>query len=465
MDLGRFFITTAIDYVNAPPHLGHAYEKIAADIMARYWKGRGAEVFFLTGTDEHGLKIAQAAEKQGKSPKALADEMALKYQAAWSALNIEYDNFVRTTDSYHEKFVKEFVQKIYDNDEIYKDKYQGIYCIGCEEYKTKEEIGPKQICPIHKTKCQLVEEEIYFFKLSKYQDQLIEMIQSKKMLIEPETRRNEIFQFLAKEPLKDLAISRSKVEWGVTLPWDHDQTVYVWVDALLNYITGSRGLWPPTLQIIGKDIFRFHAIIWPALLISAGYELPEKFFIHGFLTVDGQKISKSLGNVIDPIKLAQVYGPDALRYFLFREIPFGQDGDFSMDRFQKRYQSDLANDLGNLLQRVLIMKEKYKIKWEYKISAKVFHEINKAIEELRFSDALNMIWAMITEANQRIEMERPWDLAKSNPQKLEKMITALLEDLTEIGKLIEPFMPQTSRKIIDQLETGKASPIFPKKEA
>ncbi len=464
MDRGRFFITTAIDYVNSPPHIGHAQEKLAADVLARYWRGRGAEVFFLMGTDEHGTKVSQAAEKQNMKPKVFADEMALKYQAAWSFLNIRYDNFVRTTDGYHEKFVTEFLQKLYDNGEIYKDKYSGLYCVGCEEYKTKEELLDNQLCPIHKTKVQLVEEDIYFFKLSKYQDQLMEAIQSKKLIIEPEKRKNEIFQFLAKEPLRDLAITRSKVSWGIPVPWDKEQTIYVWVDALLNYISGSRGLWPPTLQLIGKDIFRFHAIIWPAMLLASGYELPEKLFIHGHLTVNGQKMSKTTGNVIDPIEISKVFGVDALRYFLFREVPFGEDGDFSIDRFEKRYKSDLANDLGNLVQRVMAMAVKFGINWNYLVTERKYRDINDSIENLKFSDALNAIWKLITEANQEIDMEKPWDLAKTNPQKLKLLISGLMQVLADISNLIDPFMPETSRKIIDQLKTKNFKPLFPRKK-
>jgi len=461
---GRFFITTSIDYVNSAPHIGHAYEKLAADVLARYWRKRGAETFFLTGTDEHGLKVMQAAQEHKMTPKKYADEMALKYQAAWSFLNVRYDSFIRTTDKDHEKFVKEFVQKLYDNGEIFKDKYSGLYCVGCEEYKTKEELLEGDICPIHKKKCQLVEEEIYFFKLSKYQNQLMEAIQSKKLVIEPEKRRNEIFNFLCKEPLRDLAITRSKVPWGITVPWDESQTIYVWVDALLNYISGSRGLWPPTLQLLGKDIFRFHAIIWPAMLLATGYELPEKLFVHGFITVNKQKISKTTGNVIDPIEIAKVYGVDALRYFIFREIPFGEDGDFSVDRFERRYQSDLANDLGNLLQRVLSMQKKYQIKWDYTLSSKVYKNVNEAMEDLRFSDALNLIWQLITEANKEIDMERPWELAKTNPSHLNKLISGLLIALSDIANLLEPFMPETSRRMIEELETGRIEPLFPRKK-
>ena len=464
MDYGRFFITTAIDYLNSVPHIGHAYEKIGADITARYWRGRGAEVYFLTGTDEHGAKVAQSALNKEIKPKEFVDEMADKYKTTWEALNISYDNFVRTTDPGHEKFVQDFMQKLYDNGDIYKDKYNGLYCVGCEEYKVVEDLEPGNICPIHKKECQKIEEEIYFFKLSKYQDQIIEAIQSKKFLIEPETRRNEIFKFIAKETLRDLAVSRSKVEWGIALPWDSSQTIYVWVDALLNYISGSKGLWPAQLQLVGKDIFRFHAIIWPALLIAAGYELPEKLFIHGFLTVNNQKISKTTGNVIDPVEIAQIYGADALRYFIFREVPFGADGDFSLDRFDSRYRSDLANDLGNLLQRTIVMANNSQVNWTYSQSIKKYPEIDAAMEELKFSEALTLIWKIISELNVQIDAEKPWVLAKTNPVKNEEILSGMLSTLSDIAKLIEPFMPETSAKMVAQLKNRKPEPLFPRKK-
>lgn len=464
MYTGRFFITTPIYYINEAPHIGHAYTTIAADILSRYWKKRGAEVFFLTGTDEHGLKVFQAAEKKRMKPKAFADEMALKYQAAWSFLNIKYDNFIRTTEPTHEKFVQDFLQKLYDNGEIYQDKYSGLYCVGCEEYKTREDLKPGNICPIHKTKCEEVFEEIYFFKLSKYQNQLMKLIQSKQLVICPEKRKNEVFQFLAKEPLRDLAISRTKVSWGIPVPWDKSQTIYVWFDALLNYISGSRGLWPPSTQLMAKDIFRFHAIIWPALLLASGYEIPEKLFIHGYFTINGEKMSKTVGNVIDPIEIAKVYGVDALRYFIFREVPFGEDGDFSIDRFEMRYKADLANDLGNLVQRVIAMAERYKIDWGYLMSDRKYFNINESIENLNFSDALGSIWKLITEANQQIDMEKPWELAKENSPKLKLLISSLLQFLADLSNLLEPFMPDTSREIINQLKTKNYQPLFPRKK-
>lgn len=456
-----FYVTTAIDYVTDPPHIGHAYEKLAADILSRYWRSRGMEVFFLTGTDEHGLKIAQAALKSGLPPKKFVDEMSIKYQAAWSALEIKYDNFIRTTDPEHEKYVQAFVQKLYDIGDIYKDRYQGLYCVGCEEYKVANELLDKELCPIHKTKCQAVYEEVYFFRLSKYQNLIIQIINADKIKIEPQAKKKEILQFLTSQKLQDLAISRSKVDWGIPVPWDRNQTIYVWVDALLNYITGARGIWPPYLHLIGKDIFRFHCVIWPALLLAAGIELPRKIFIHGFLTVGGEKLSKTRGNTINPLEITKIFGVDPLRYFLFREVPFGQDGNFSIQRFEERYKSDLANDLGNLVQRTISMANKYQIKWQYKITDKQFHEVDRAIENLEFHKALEWIWQMITEANKKIDNEKPWAIAQKNPQKLNEVICQLLDDISYIAKLIDPFLPETSWSIIEQLKSRKPYVLFP----
>lgn len=459
-----FFVTTAIDYASDVPHIGHAQEKIAADILARYWRRRGREVFFLTGTDEHGQKVFQAAQKKGIAPKQFVDNIALKYQATWSAIEIKYDNFVRTTDPAHEKYVQQFVQKLYELGEIYKDRYQGLYCVGCEEYKVKNELLPGNLCPVHKTACQAVYEDVYFFRLSKYKQQILNIIKQKKIIIEPESRRNEIISFLTKEPLHDLAISRSKVSWGIPVPWDNSQTIYVWIDALLNYITGSRGNWPPSLHIIGKDIFRFHCIIWPAMLLAVGLELPRKIFIHGFLTIDGERISKTKGNIIDPLQIAKIYGVDALRYFLFREAPFFQDGDFSVDRFEKRYASDLANDLGNLVQRVLTMANNAKIRWQYRTITKPFHQIDQAVEDLKFDRALELMWDIITEANQKIDAEKPWELAKTNPKQFTEVITQLLQSLSQIAYELDPFMPETSWSITEQLKSLKPYPLFPRKK-
>lgn len=458
-----FFITTAIHYVTDRPHLGHAYEMFAADILARYYRAQNKEVFFLTGTDEHGLKVAEAAKKNNIEPKVYADEIAKVYQETWKLLNISYDNFIRTTDPSHEKYVQEFLVKLNDAGEIYLDNYEGLYCVACEEYKNPSELIDGNLCPIHKTPCEKISEKVYFFRLSKYQKEIIEFIESDQLKVRPETKKNEILQFLKLEPLKDLAISRSKVMWGIPVPWDNKQTIYVWVDALLNYFTGSKGNWPPKLQLIGKDIFRFHAVIWPAMLLAAKLELPKEIFIHGFLTIDGEKISKTRGNIIDPVEIAKNYSADVLRYSLFREIPFGQDGDFSIRRLEERYQHDLANDLGNLVQRTLVMANKYEIKWEYQEVTTDDENINRAIENLEFNRALDLIWARISKSNQKIDQEKPWELAAKNRQELEKVIGDLLNEIVFTAKLLSPFMPEVSKKISEQLKSKNPEVLFPKK--
>jgi methionyl-tRNA synthetase len=482
----KFYITTAIDYVNAPPHLGHALEKIQTDVIARYHRILGEEVLFLTGTDENSLKNVQAAKEKGVSVKELVDKNARIFHELKEALNLSFDDFIRTTEERHVKGA----QKLWlvCKKDIYKKTYKGLYCVGCEEFYKESELE-NGLCPEHKTKPELVEEENYFFKLSKYQEKLKKIIESDELKIIPETRRNEVLSFI-EEGLEDICISRSAKRargWGIDVPGDSSQKIWVWMDALSNYITALgyaengkkfQEFWQKNenkLHVIGKGISRFHCIYWPAFLLSAKLPLPNKIFIHGYITVSGQKMSKSLGNVIDPFELVKKYGTDALRYFLLREILPFEDGDFTFEKFEKRYNSDLADGLGNLVARVINLAAKSKIqnsKSKMKIqNSKLEEEIKKtrrgwknALDDFKFNEALKAVWDLITFCDKYIEKERPWELVKSKVkiQESKVVISNLLLALTEIAKLLEPFLPETSERILKQIKTKKAEILFPK---
>ena len=367
-----FYITTAIDYVNANPHVGHAYQKIAADALARWNKLIGKEVFFLTGTDEHGKKIAKTAEKAGKSPREFVDENSKKFKDAWEKLGIKYDRFIRTTDKDHKVVVEKLTEKINEKGDIYKGEYEGLYCTDCEAYYTEKE-APDLTCSIHKKPLEKLKEESYFFKLSKYQKFLLEHYKAHPEFILPKERRQEIINRV-KEGLKDLSITRSSLEWGIPFPLDKKHVFYVWYEALINYYTATqtpktKKFWPADLHILGKDNTWFHTVIWPAMLKSAEIALPISTFNHGFLTFNNQKISKSLGNAISPISLVEKYGADATRYFCLRHFPFGEDGDFDEKALIERHNSELANKLGNLVSRVSTLAEKYGIEKSSAISS------------------------------------------------------------------------------------------------
>lgn len=472
----KFYITTPIYYTNQAPHIGTAYTTVAADVLARYYRKLGEDVFFLTGTDEHGDKIAQAAEKANKTTQEFVDEISELFKIAWKKLNISYDDFIRTTDEKHKKGVEKFLLKLKDSGKVYQDEYKALYCSGCEDFIFKKDLVDGK-CPYHKKEPELISETNYFFKLKDFLPQIKELIENDKIIIEPKERKKEVLSLL-KQDLGNLSISRQKVKWGIDLPFDKEQKTYVWVDALQNYITAIgygddskefKTYWPADLHLIAKDIVKFHAIFWPALLLATGLELPKKIFVHGFFTVEGQKMSKTLGNVIDPSYLVDKYGADAVRYFLLREISFGSDGDFSIKRLKERYNSDLANGLGNLVSRVLALSEKIKTKAkkankEFDLEIKsVQKKYKKAIEEIKFNEALESIWQLISFCDEYIEKNKPWELIKSDQEKAKEVLGQLLTVIEEIVNLLGPFMPETSEKILNQIKQNKKTEaLFPR---
>lgn len=479
----KFLITTAIGYINAPPHVGHALEYVQADVLARYHRLLGERVFFLTGTDEHGSKALSRAEKEGKDPQELADENAKKFQELDRLLEISHDFFIRTTDrKIHWPGVVKLWERLTKKGDIYKAKYKGFYCVGCEEFKVKKDlIGGK--CPIHEEKAEVLEEENYFFRLLKYKDKVKKIIETDKLEIIPASRKKEILNIIGEESY-DLSFSRpsKKLPWGIPVPHDKNHTIYVWGDALANYITGVGygwdekkflDLWPADIHLIGKDILRFHALYWPAMLISADLPLPKTIFVHGFITSGGKKMSKSLGNVIDPFGLIEKFGPDAVRYFLLKEIPPSDDGDITIDQFKNIYNGDLANGLGNLISRISALCERSKLSFvspKIKTSqAQLFrkNKIANFLEEFSFNDALRFIWQRIAAVDKKINQEKPWELLEKNGQdeKVKKVLQELVDDVREIASYLGPFLPEISVKIQKQFMGPKITqekPLFPR---
>jgi len=466
--MSKFYITTPIYYVNDKPHLGHAYTTVAADVLARYHRMIGDKVFFLTGTDEHGLKIRKSAEKAGKTPQEWCDENSAKFELVWDSLNISYDNFIRTTNPSHIEVVKRAIKELVGKNLIYRGKYEGLYCVDCEQYYSPKELI-NGLCPIHRKKPVKLVEDCYFFKLSAFQKILLKLIDDKGLIIEPEERKNEVLGFLKSEKLEDIAITRERVRWGIPFPENESQTIYVWIEALLNYLTGIgwQGdpkelpeFWPPDIQLMAKDILRFHAVVWPAMLLALEIPLPKKIFAHGFFTFAGQKMSKSLGNIIDPVEIANLFSSDGLRYLLLASVPFGQDGDISRGKFYDRYNSDLANGLGNLVSRVLKLAKDKKItvyrdkNFQEKVKV-IWSNYQKALEELAFEKAISEIQSFISFVNQFIDEKEPWKLTKTDINEFNNVIYTLLESLRHLAWLIYPFMPETSNKIFSALGIDK----------
>lgn len=463
----KFYITTAIDYPNSKPHLGHAYEKVMADILARWHRLNGEDVFFLTGTDEHGLKIYKAAKAQGKEPMQFVDEMLVFFKDLYSKLGISYDRFIRTTDKDHEKVCQEIFKKLDEKGDLYKGVYEGAYCTGCEAYYTEKDLV-EGMCPVHKKAPEMMKEDTYFFKLGKYQEELIKHIEQHPDFILPESKRNEILNRL-KEPLRDLSVTRTSFAWGVPVPKDPKHVMYVWLDALLNYVSGIgypkakfKKYWPADVHVIGKDINWFHSVIWPCELMSAGIELPKTVYIHGFINLNGEKLSKSAGIIIDPIKLIEEYGADAIRYYFAKEIPAGGDGSFTQELFVEKINSDLADVLGNLLQRtsVLIQKNfngaipkpgKFESIDEKLIEeSQMYDALNELMQKFEWSKAIDKVWGFLRNCNKYINDTEPWKL-KDNPGRLGTILYTLTECLRIASIYISPFLPETAEKISKQL--------------
>lgn len=463
-----FYITTPIYYVNAKPHIGHAYTTVAADVFARFKKIQGAGVFFSTGTDEHGLKIEKAAEKAGENPKEFVEKIALQFQDLWKKLNIDYTKFIRTTDTKHKEAVQKVLQTLYDSGAIYKGFYEGLYCVGCEQFKMDDElVGGK--CPDHNLVPELVKEDAYLLKMTELQKDLVEKIESDVLHIAPVKYKTEILSFLKSEMLKDISISRKNVKWGIALPFDETHTTYVWVDAFLNYLTvlgwtGDKDSipkeWPADVQFIGKDILRVHATIWPIILMHLGILLPKMIFTHGHILAGGKKMSKTLGNTISIDEMLAKFGTDGTRYLLLSAGTFGEDVDLTMERMTEKYNADLANGLGNLVSRVMKLAEQMKNNKFGMENRGLPEDIVELLNEYKFSEALEYIWKKVSEANKYIDNEKPWELVKNDQEKFEAVMKKLLEDLAVIAELLMPFLPETSDKIKEALQKGKVEPLF-----
>jgi methionyl-tRNA synthetase len=499
-----YYVTTPIYYVNAEPHLGHAYTTIAADVLARHMRQRGEDVFFLTGTDEHGEPVAQAAERLGTTPRELADRNFVHFRDLAGLVNATNDFFIRTSDPEHEAKVQEVVQGLYDNGHVYEGVYEGWYCPRCADFKTENELEDGNRCPIHKIELEREREDNWFFRLSAFQEPLERLFAERPDFVLPANRFNEAHS-LIKQGLNDLSLSRSRISWGVPVPWDPEQVIYVWIDALLNYYSAlsyaregedlTGRFWPPSVHLIAKDILKFHAVIWPALLMAAEIEVPERIFIHGYLLMDEHKMSKSLGNVIDPARVIDLYGADALRYYLLREVNLGQDGSVSPEGFETRYTTDLANEYGNLASRSLAMIERYRdgvvpdVEPPPGLAAEfegLADRVRERLDAVEVTAALAEIWERVRRLNRYVQEEEPWQLSKdpANADRLDATLYGLAEGLRVVSVLLHPFVPDSAERLLAALgredrslesarfgsvgggaRVGELAPLFPKVEA
>ncbi len=468
-----FYVTTPIYYVNAAPHLGHAYTTIAADVLARHHRQRGEDVFFLTGTDEHGEPVALAAEAAGVTPKELADQNAERFKALAPILNASNDFFIRTSDPRHIAKVQEVLQRVYDNGYVELGTYEGWYCPRCADFKSETEIADGNRCPIHLIELTREQEENYFFKLSQLQDRLEALYAGQPDFTQPDSRRNEALAFI-RQGLNDVSLTRGKLSWGVPVPWDEGHVFYVWFDALLNYYTAlsfaregedlTATFWPANVHLVAKDILKFHCVFWPALLMAAGLPLPGQVFVHGYLLMDGHKMSKSLGNVLDPFEIIERFGADALRFYLLRDVPFGQDGSVSAADFESRYESELANDYGNLASRTIKMVLRYRdgvvphaafdpeIEGEF---AGLPERVAALVDEVDLTAALEQIWQRIRRLNRYVDEQQPWQLAKDPDRAadLDRALATLIEGVHVVTVLLSPWIPERAASLLATLGT------------
>jgi methionyl-tRNA synthetase len=474
-----YYITTPIYYVNAEPHLGHAYTTIAADVLARHMRQRGEEVFFLTGTDEHGEPVAQAAERLGLSPQELVDRNAPKFQDLVKKVNATNDFFIRTSDPEHKRAVQDVLQRVHDSGHVYAGHYEGYYCPRCADFKTEAELIDGNKCPIHLIVLEREVEDNWFFKLSEFQEPLERWYADHPQWVLPDFRYNEALSFI-RQGLQDISLTRQRITWGVDVPWDETQVFYVWFDALLNYYTALtyapgaslEKFWPPNVQLLAKDILKFHAVIWPALLMAADLTLPKQLYIHGYLLLDEHKMSKSLGNVIDPFEIIEKFGTDPLRFYLMREVSFGQDGNVSTEGFENRYTTELANEYGNLASRTLAMTDRYrdgeltKPRNNLPLAeqfAGIVDDVCERLDRVDITGALDAIWQRIRTLNAYVAAEEPWKLAKDeeSAEHLDAVLYALAEGLRVVSLLLIPWMPDSAEKVLDALgEPGRELSAF-----